>query len=218
MHARYQEWLAHVFDHTPTKNGWYFDNPTEEFEASPLDLTLLITQTCTNAERDLAGFSNSQVAQGLNYIFNNSCSNVIFGPKDKKVNTVTRCECIQSVIYLYEGCFKKRCSPQLSHLDEARKSPLNIVCYMLWDVSPLANWHGDKEKKTFHSTLVDLHTAVLKLGHDACTESALHGLGHLHSYLAKPVENAVDNWLRQNGSARTELLHYAKAARNGHVL
>ncbi|MEZ5351956.1 MAG: hypothetical protein R2762_04915 [Bryobacteraceae bacterium] len=60
---------------------------------------------------------------------------------------------------------------------------------------------------------------ILSIAHEACQESALHGLGHWHHHHPAAVEAAVDEYLNgQNGaSAPPELRDYARAARCGCV-
>ena len=56
---------------------------------------------------------------------------------------------------------------------------------------------------------------TLALRHDACRESALHGLGHWHRAYPAETERIIDDFLATNQGIREELLRYALAARSG---
>ena len=66
-----------------------------------------------------------------------------------------------------------------------------------------------------NAELLDVMRHTLALPHDACRESALHGLGHWHR--ASPAETAdiIDGFLARNEGIRDELRRYALAARCG---
>lgn len=58
---------------------------------------------------------------------------------------------------------------------------------------------------------------LLAIPHDACRESALHGLGHwAHHY--PQVAGIVDEFLSSAPGLRPELIAYAERARIGNVL
>ena len=52
--------------------------------------------------------------------------------------------------------------------------------------------------------------------HDACRESALHGLGHWQIYYHEATQ-LIDDFLRITPNLRVELVRYAESARRGHV-
>jgi hypothetical protein len=58
---------------------------------------------------------------------------------------------------------------------------------------------------------------ALALPHDACRESALHGLGHWHRAYPSQTTGIIDEFLARNGDVRDELRSYALAARCGCV-
>lgn len=218
MQSRYDEWLRYVFDRPVTPSGWYFDLEVEPFVAEPIALAGLIAETCNRSETDLLAFTDAQVEAGISFIFNNSCSDLVFALMDEAVPTSARLRSISSIESLYSGCFKKRCSELLSHLNQPATSPLNSICYMLWDVSSLTYWERQNDKGIFYSAVVELLDSILKLGHLACTESALHGLGHIHSQVPEMTEQVINDWLRKAKPTSPELVKYAEAARCGRVL
>jgi hypothetical protein len=219
MQYLYRKWIEFVFERPETPNGWYFDLEIEPFEAeaSPQLIIELVTQTFLQAEKDLGRFSNSQVAAGLNYVFNNSCSNLVFELKAQSLPLANRLKFLESIESLYQHCYRKRCVEALGHRNEGISDPLNLSCYMLWDVTPLMYWEDDPQRKALYSGVVLLLERCLNIPHEACIESALHGLGHVHSYAPEEVEEAIDGWLRRSSQHRNELIQYAKAARVGNV-
>jgi hypothetical protein len=64
---------------------------------------------------------------------------------------------------------------------------------------------------------LDAMEGVLALPHDACRESALHGLGHLGGETPWETRRRaiVEQFLRTHGDLRPELARYAQAALDG---
>jgi hypothetical protein len=58
---------------------------------------------------------------------------------------------------------------------------------------------------------------LLAIPHDACRESALHGLGHWAIYYPQ-VAQMIDEFLRNTPHLRPELVTYAERARTGCIL
>ena len=201
----YQKWLAFLFDRQHTHKKWYNLDDTE-FEASPDELVALIGLTCRRAGTDLKRFSDRQVADGLNYIFNNAASNVIFAICQKGVDGWKRVAAVEQMQFLYSDCLAKRCAPLLGHLNEGGDNDLNMLCYMLWDSSPLCNWKG---------VVIEVMEAALYLPNPACVESALHGLGHRVHHDAEIVEAIINRFLSKLPGLRPELRQYAINARAG---
>lgn len=160
---RYSEWLTHVFDHEVAEPEWFFDIHAPGFEASDREITELFICTMKNSGRDLLRFSDAQTNQGLNYLFSNSCSNLVFSIMDGAFAIELKLDAIRSIEILYTDCFAIRCSPTLSHLDELVCSPLNHICYMLWDVTPLNYWEGRPERIEAYTAVVDV-MEVARLG------------------------------------------------------
>lgn len=212
---RYAEWLQFVFDRPNTPNGWYFDLEEPNFTAASNELAALVAHTLENCGRDLAKFSDEQIHHGLNYIFSNSCSDVVFALMDESVPTALRLRAIAAVKILYQDCFNPRCAPVLGHIDEPGSNPLNSICYMLWDTSPLGYWENRPNKDAFYSAVVEVMAETLKLSNSACVESALHGLGHAQPYYTGKVVEVIDLYLRRNAFVSSQLKEYALRAKSG---
>jgi hypothetical protein len=212
---RYAEWLQFVFDRPITPNGWYFDLEEPNFAATANESAALVAHTLENCGGDLARFSNEQVYHGLNYIFSNSCSNVIFALMDELVPTALRLRAIASIETLYRDCFNPRCAPVLGHIDEPGSNPLNSICYMLWDTSPLGYWENRPNKDVFYGAVVEVMAGALNLSNPACVESALHGLGHTLSSYTEKIVGVIDSYLTRNVFASPQLKEYAQHAKSG---
>lgn len=212
---RYAEWLQFVFDRPITPNGWYFDLEEPNFPSISNELAALVAHTFENCGRDLAGFSNEQVYHGLNYIFSNSCSDVVFALMDESVPTALRLRAIAAVKILYQDCFNARCAPVLGHIDEPGSNPLNSICYMLWDTSPLGYWENRPNKDVFYSAVVEVMAEALNSSNPACVESALHGLGHTQSSYTERVVEVIDSYLRRNVFVSPQLKECAQHAKSG---
>ncbi len=217
MEPLYPLWIAHVFDHPAQDTRWYLKDHAD-FSVSDAEFVWLFTQTMLRAGRDLEPFDDIQVSSGLNYIFNNSCSNYIFQLIDGDVSKEVKSEALLSVQSLYADCLSPRCRPVLSHLSEPGASPLNSFCYMLWEVTPLMYWEGRARKEYFYESVLQVLAFALRCPNIACQESALHGLNHVRHYAKKQVEAIVDDFLQNNPGQRREMLNYAASARGGHLI
>lgn len=217
MPPRYQEWLQHVFDRPLTPSGWYFDVEDVEFKAEHADIALLVAHTMENCGRDLEGYSLSQLSFGLSYIFSNSCSDVVFSLMDDTVPLSLRLRVIASIKILYRDCFASKCAPVLAHVNEPGANPLNGVCYMLWDVSPLAWWENRPHRSVFYGALADVLEEALGSSNPACVESALHGLGHMLSSYIERVTEVITSYQRRNVFLSSQLKAYAQQASTGNI-
>jgi hypothetical protein len=218
MTPSYYEWLKHVFDRPTTKIGWYFDVENAHFDADDIELSILIIHTLENCGKDLRAFSNSQINHGLQYIFNNTCSNIVFALISDDVPAEIRLRAIDSIKILYKDCFESRCAPVLGHINELGSNPINEICYMLWDVSPLSWWEEKRspEREIFYNAVIDVLEEALSSNNPACVESALHGLGHIQSSCIERVTEVITNYLKKV-SVSTQLTTYAKQAILGNV-
>lgn len=221
--ARYRAWLAHVFDRPETQ--WYFPaDPTEDIafpNADADELAALFTYTMTNCGKDLAPFSEAQIAHGLNFMTTNSCGDVVMELKRPALALARRRAAIASLKTLYTDCFAKRCARALSHADDpvAAENPLNVVCYMFWDASPLHHWSGGgADAAALNEAVLDVLEATLAIDHPATQESALHGLGHTRQIdRTNPrPERIIHAFLKKNPTPPA-LKAYAEAAAAGCV-
>lgn len=127
--------------------------------------------------------------------------------------------CIRSIYTLFEQYFAIQCSTHLSHINEPGANPLNVTCYMWWDfLAHLADGLEGPICADLDSEMLSTMERILGLKHDACTESALHGLGHWQRYRPAEAGGIIDNFLAANPDVRQELRTYALEVRAGPVL
>lgn len=215
---RYSEWLRYLFDHEiePGLPEWYWRDNAPVFEAAPAEIVELWIATMKNAGADLQGYSDEQVGQGLWYLFSNACSDHSQEVRDKSLPVEKVIEVYDSMRWLYTDLFSRRCTGTLEHLSE-KGSPLNAICYMLWDASPLGWPEMDRQAHSIESALFDLLEHALDQPHRACIESALHGLGELQCRYPVQVREMIGS--RLSSLAQDEaLLQYALRAQQGNVL
>ena len=139
---------------------------------------------------------------------------------DDSVPWPDRERCVRAIVCLFKSLFAVRCAPQLSHLipPEPGLGLINTVCYMWWERFPLVMGepqHPDQD--LLDETLFDVMRQTLEIPHDACRESALHGLGHWCLHNPQQVETVIDAFLVRNRDLRPELQRYAIKARAGYV-
>jgi hypothetical protein len=219
-HLTFEQWFTHVFDHSVdnTKQEWYWDSDADWWDGPPEVTIQFLTQAFENSSVLFQPHSDAQLNQGLWYLVSNACSNHMFALLDSSVPWPARRRCVRSIHNLFETCLAKRCTPHLSHLDEPGASPLNLVCYMWWDIIPFYGHPNDPEWAEMDNEILSVMEYTLKLDSLACQESALHGLGHWHLYYPKRVEEIIDTFLENHKGMREELQGYAMSAYNGCVL
>jgi hypothetical protein len=217
MSVGYQDWLSHVFDREVTSPEWYFSEESTELPVPAQAIVSYVARLLNECGTELQRFSDGQVCQGLKYIFDNGCSDTVFALKDESVPWAERQWAIASMSKLYSDCFESRCAPVLGHCNE-RGNALNSVCYMLWDVTPLAWWENSQDRRQTYETVVAVLSGALTSPNIACVESALHGLGHIHSNAIDLVEAEISAFLSRTSNKDQRILEYAKNALRGNVL
>jgi hypothetical protein len=205
----YDELIAFAFNRDGDINSWAWDLELREPTAPPETVAVAIRRLCINSGEDLKGFNNLQVAGGLKYIFENTFSNYTFDVLNGELHSELRSSTLRSLHSMFEKCFAPRCAPLLSHgSNQMLDNPLNGVCYMFWDTSPLSTGGPDALQVMENS---------LYLKNVACVESGLHGLGHAFYKNENRVEAAIDKFLASTPNIDEKLLTYAMNARRGYV-
>lgn len=209
----YQKWIEWFFE------NWALEDSvsSEKFYKMAADEVVeLIKLTCLRCGSDLGKYSNRQIDYGLHEMFSPS-QDFIFSFKECNLCYSDIVVALQSIKHLYTDLFNKRCDPVLSHLDEPTDNPLNSICYMLWDVTPLAFWDKDPNKKYYYAAIAGVMEKALYLSNPACIESALHGLGHIQDQVPDRVRQIIDGFLKKRNFSRPELVHYANNAKKGYI-
>jgi hypothetical protein len=204
------EWIAHIFDHpVKEKKQWYFDQDAPTWEDTPDNIVTYIAETFEQAGELPAKFSDAQLDQGFWYLVSGCGSDFMYSLVDEDVPQSLRFRALHSFLAIFETLMAKRCSPHLSHLDEPGANPLNSSCYMWWDILPVRGLPDDPKRKEFDSEVLKVLQQILQIPHDACRESALHGLSHWGIYYPDIV-GIIDDFLSRTPNLRPELIEYAK--------
>jgi len=210
-------WIAHVFDHPVADPAWHWDPDAPSWEDSPENIAILITETFEQSGELLAPFSDAQLDQAFWYLVSGSGSDLMFALSEPTVSLAARLQALRSFVPLFGQVMAVRCSPHLSHLDEQPANPLNSACYMWWDILPIHGKPEEPGRTEFDAEVLRVLARLLRIPHDACRESALHGVSEWYPYYPR-AEAIVDEWLAQTTGLRPELVSYAQRAKVGNVL
>lgn len=206
----YQQWLVFLFDRDESKGDWRFDFANDQYQPSEFSIVQFVERMFREFNSDVQGFSDWQIATGVEYVLNNTFSDFVFALRDGTVDLDMRLTAVRSIAYLYSDCFESRCCPALGHLSESGNS-LNDVCYMLWDVTPLTYCEGNPNAKPLYEAVASVMEQSLNLNNKACVESGLHGLGHLTPYYREATD-IISRYLRRGEFVDKRLEKYARAA------
>ena len=210
-----QQWIAHVFDHPVTDPEWHWAPDAPELDLAPGLAAQFIAETFEAGGELLARFSDAQLNQGFYYLISAGLWGYMCELTDLRVPWHVRQRALRAVVPLFEQVMAVRCSPHLSNLDEQPANPLNAVCYMWWDVVPFNGQPEDPDRAEFDQEVLSILRRILAIPHDACCESALHGLGHWQSEYPETAAEIIDEFLGRSDGLRSELATYAGKARTG---
>lgn len=210
-----QQWIAHVFDHPVTDPEWHWDLDAPELDLAPGLTAQFIAETSEAGGELLARFSDAQLNQGFYYLISAGISECMFALTESCVPWPVRQRALRSVVPLFEQVMAVRCSPHLSYRDEQPANPLNSVCYMWWDIIPFHGQPEDPDRAEFDHEVLSVLRRLLAIPHDACRESALHGLGHWQLEYPEAAAEIIDDFLERSHDLRSELVAYAGQARIG---
>ena len=218
----YAEWIDGIFNRLPVNEfelDWSEEFSAKIYGLSPTEEVRLIVETLENCGRDLAHFSDEQIAGGLGF-FLWSTGYCGCGFYDMSVPAEDKRRMVAGISALYRDIFAVRCDD--CDANRSIENPLNFRCYMLWDAGRVG-LYGLKEqgeaKKILEDAVFDVLEKALYLPHYGCRQSALHGLGHIHcegESCPERVEWIIDRFL-QTADLDEELREYAACARAGWV-
>lgn len=211
------KWIEYVFDHPVTDPAWYWALDAPEWKEPPAQVATHIAETFEDSGRLLARFSDEHLNQAFWFLVSNSCSEFMYALVDPEVPSSSRLRALRSFLPLFEQVMAARCSPHLSHLDEHGANPLNAACYMCWDILPIHGRPEEAARAEFDAEVLVLLRRLLSIPHDACRESALHGISEWSIYYPQ-VQHIVDEFLSVTPHLRPELVSYALRAKVGNVL
>jgi hypothetical protein len=211
------QWIAHVFDHPVADPAWYWSLDAAIWEDHPEKVVVYIADTFEQSGEMLAHFTDAQLNQGFWYLVSSSGSDFMFSLVSAEVPLTIRLRALRSFVPLFEQVMARRCSLHLSHLDEQPANPLNSACYMWWDILCIHGEPNEPERTEFDAEVLRVLARLLSIPHDACRESALHGISEWQFYYPH-VRVSVEEWLAQTPGLRPELISYAQRAKVGNVL
>jgi hypothetical protein len=240
MTPQYQRQLDYIFNRPTDEPEWYWRSDSWEegvFEDDPLSGYTFLETLFLNPKEDLKTYSDDQIGLGLNFIFNNSCSNMTHDFKAADVPFDRKIKAIKSLFALFRDVLNPRTPEVLSAFSQEKLSKIGYICYMFWDITPLSSAYGlsfweakmkteaegepykisKLENHNFHAAIAHVMKQCLDLSNPACVESGLHGLGHLafnHPKIAVPI---IDNFLKNGKYKNESLINYAKMARTGMI-
>jgi hypothetical protein len=218
MDVTLDEWVRYLFDHPVTEIAWHFDAAAPYLRLPAHHAAALIAEAFERSGDLLRPFTDAQLNQGFWFLVMNGNSDYMFCLSDASVPWPVRRRALRSFVPLFRDVMAARCTPSLSHLDEGPSTALNSACYMWWDLLPLdASWEAGRPPQPIHSEALLVLAELLEIAHDACRESALHGLGHLALFHAEAVA-VIDAFIERSNDLRPELLTYARQARTGCIL
>jgi hypothetical protein len=218
----YEQQLHFIFSRPVSLPAWYWTSrPDEEdvFGEDPFTAFEFIEKLCQQPWSDLAPYSDDQVALGLEFIFNNSCSNLACDFKSAEVPFQRREQALRDIFVLFRDVFNPRCAVRASAGAQGPSPKINAICYMFWDVCPLSTFFGavDHQSTACYKAIASVMERCLSLDNPACVESGLHGLGHMAFFLPDIAVPIIDRYLKRKNNENTALVQYAKAARTGMI-
>jgi hypothetical protein len=215
----YPDWLNYVFDHAVPfdEEVWHHEAEADWWQPSAALAVDYLARLFENPEGLVDAFSDSQIAQGLQYLIDNGAGGYCRFLTDGSVPIESRAACIEAFSTLFARLFQPRCEPVLSHLDEAGANALSGICYMWWDIIPFAAGSKPRQPDPIHEACLAEMRETLRLPNPACQESALHGLSHWAQAYPEFTAATIDAYLAANPKLRPELARYAEAARSGCV-
>lgn len=211
-------WADYMFDRPVTAPEWYWVGDDLPAEPAPAEAVAFLTELFEDAGARLAPYTSAQLNQGFWYLLGSGASGLTLATYDPTVPVAAWVRCVRAFVPLFAQVFAPRCSPHLGHRDEPGADPLNLACYMWWDLLPLPAPPAGPDRAALHDACLDALAATLDLDADPCRESALHGLGHWAAHDPQRVAVSIDRFLATTSGLRPELLAYAVAARGGCVL
>jgi hypothetical protein len=209
-------WIDHIFDHIVAEPEWYLAEDAQVWSGPRRQIPELIAETFERAGELLARFSDEQLNQGFWYLIGMTRPDFTSSLVSSKVPLSARVRAVRSFVPVFEQIMSARCAPLLSHLDEPGLKPLNSACYMWWDLLRFSVVDPSPASALTSETLGVLRQ-ILAISHDACRESALHGLGHCASSDPEAVALILDDFLTAS-DLRPELKSYAERAKAGRIL
>jgi hypothetical protein len=144
-------------------------------EADPEGAVALLAQTFTAAGSLAADYTPAQVASGLWFLFDPSCSSYGIALGDGRVSAAARARAIAAMQPLFMDLFAPVLGTGRVPADDGSvQAPLALLCRAFWDVLPL----GPQRAAELNSTdaCLEVMRHALMMPNLMCVDSAVTGL------------------------------------------
>lgn len=218
----YEVWVEQVFDHPVDQRnggGWWDDEAPDfsEVLADPARTLAYLTRLFRDGAALKSRYTRGQIGQGFWFLMCGACSDfarVLFNEslpwEDRRAGVEATGDLFETLMVpLYGDHLEPRS-------DETNDDRWNS-CFMWWDLWPIWPGNDTEEHRRLRETGLGVLERILSLPSEACRESALHGLGHWHSFAAERTEPIVRAFLAKE-TMSDPLRAYAEAAADGNVL
>jgi hypothetical protein len=211
------QWISFVFDHSVTDPAWHFSIDAPSLDPGPDRVAELIAETFEQAAELMSPFSNEQLNQGFWFLLSPGNSDYMCCLSDDTVSWTLRRRALRSFVPLFREVMSVRCTPSLGHREKV-DGTLNSACFMWWDLLPLSEGCAEEDEDVqLTDEILGVLSDILQIPHDACRESALHGLGHWAVHYPRAAA-IIDRFLRESNALRPDLVEYAEQARAGRIM
>ena len=211
------DWVNYLFDQPVTEDGWVWTPGTPGWEDPPVRIATLVAETFEDAGRLLARFTDAQLDQGLRFLISMTGSEYLYLLNDLTVPLPGRLRVLRSFVPLFEQIMARRCPARYEDLRKPGASPLNGICFMWWDILPISAEPENPAYAEFDAEVLRVLRSLLAIPHDACRESALHGLGEWADQYPLIAE-IIDDFLRSTPNLHPALVAYAERAKTGAIM
>lgn len=187
---------------------------------SPRTTAEYVTRLFENS-RDLAArYTPDQIGDATWFIF--GIASEYFREVRSPANPVhLQLRCFESVTTLYLDLYDKLCNHKgFDWKDCSGDQELDGAVYMIWDMSCIegAVLFPEESPLLFDAGLAILKTVLARCRTGSCLKSALHALGHVHTFHPEHAEKIIGDFLDLREHELPEwLADYAEQARVGSV-
>lgn len=218
---KYAAALTYVFDRPEPGRRigteWYLYTDEPPFEATLLEWVKIQTVLFSNAGRDLAPYTNDQIAVGLDYLTSPSAGGVSTSWGAGPLSLEDGLRFLQALPVLWHEVFAKRLPDDRKPIGSGSGGRLDGLCYMWFDVwtAPFTLVLKSEWREALWAALEHLLSSSAR----AVQVSALHGIGHLRQDLKldRDIDARMDRFIAAVDPTDAELRHYALAAKAGAV-
>lgn len=218
----YERWVRYIFDHPVEAEDWWWSDDTEAWDGEEdcEKALAFMTRLFESPAFLLDAYTPMQIDRGINFLISNCCSNHCFAFTDRSTTIDDRVRCIRSIATLFEQVMAPVYGDRIgaSAIDTRTEGP-TFSCYMFWDVCPIYYRElPDPDNQHILNAVVEVLEKTLLLESEACIESALHGIGHLHLDHPGIAADVIDRFLASDRPISDAIRRYAVLARTGDVI